>query len=214
MEPYTTALKITPSDPPSSASLTIKRTFNRFRLSGKPRSLGKRRIVAWSEMFPALQRKCVLLPAMIMAALAIAAGGCQSRGFLSQSNPQLYDRSNRSPFRDAREVILIASNDSKPNSITPQARDEASSIFAERCAVCHGDDGGGTGPGAANLNPKPQNFRSRKWQKSMSDDQIAKIIVNGGSSVGLSASMAANPDLEGQPDVVAALVERVRKFGK
>jgi len=26
--------------------------------------------------------------------------------------------------------------------------------------------------------------------------------------------MAANPDLEGQPDVVAALVERVRKFGK
>ena len=97
---------------------------------------------------------------------------------------------------------------------SPEAREAANSIFAERCAVCHGDDGGGAGPGAANLNPKPQNFRSRKWQKSMTDQQIAMIIVNGGSSVGLSASMAANPDLEGQPDVVAALVERVRKFGK
>ena len=106
------------------------------------------------------------------------------------------------------------SNDAKPNAVTPAARDAANSIFAERCAVCHGDDGGGAGPGAANLNPKPQNFRSRKWQKSMTDQQIAAIIVNGGSSVGLSASMAANPDLEGQPDVVAALVERVRKFAK
>ncbi len=106
------------------------------------------------------------------------------------------------------------SNGAKPNSISPEAREAANSIFAERCAVCHGDDGGGAGPGAANLNPKPQNFRSGKWQKSMSDQQIAMIIVNGGSSVGLSASMAANPDLEGQPDVVAALVERIRKFVK
>jgi mono/diheme cytochrome c family protein len=110
--------------------------------------------------------------------------------------------------------ILVTANDAKPGTVTPEARDAANSIFAERCAVCHGDDGGGAGPGAANLNPKPQNFRSRKWQKSMTDQQIAMIIVNGGSSVGLSASMAANPDLEGQPDVVAALVERVRKFGK
>jgi mono/diheme cytochrome c family protein len=111
-------------------------------------------------------------------------------------------------------MSLAGSNSAKPNSVTPEAREAANSIFAERCAVCHGDDGGGAGPGAANLNPKPQNFRSRKWQKSMSDQQIAMIIVNGGSSAGLSASMAANPDLEGQPDVVAALVERIRKFAK
>jgi len=70
------------------------------------------------------------------------------------------------------------SNDTKPNSVSPEAREAANSIFAERCAVCHGDDGGGAGPGAANLNPKPQNFRSGKWQKSMSDHQIAMIIVN------------------------------------
>jgi mono/diheme cytochrome c family protein len=135
-------------------------------------------------MFPTLGRIRVLFATVLMMALSSASIG------------------------------WAGSNGAKPIEITPEARDAANSIFAERCAVCHGDDGGGAGPGAANLNPKPQNFRSRKWQKSMSDDQIAKIIVNGGSSVGLSASMAANPDLEGQPDVVAALVERVRKFGK
>ena len=165
-------------------------------------------------MFLALHRKCALLPAVIMAALAFAAGGCQSRGFLTPSNPQLYDRANRNPVRKSGGLILIGSKESKPNSITPQAREEALSIFAERCAVCHGDDGGGVGPAAASLNPKPANFRSRRWQSSMSDERIAMIIVNGGTSAGLSASMASNPDLEGQPDVVAALVEHIRRLGK
>ncbi len=87
-------------------------------------------------------------------------------------------------------------------------------MFAERCAVCHGVDGGGEGPGASNLNPKPANFRSRKWQRSVSDEKMAKVIVYGGTSVGLSASMASNPDLEAQPEVVAALVERIRNFSR
>ena len=165
-------------------------------------------------MFSKLQRKCALLLTVIMAALAFAAVGYQSRSFLIRSTPKLYAHSNRSPFRDTGGVIFIGSNDSKPNSIAPQARDEALSIFAERCAVCHGVDGGGAGPAAGSLNPKPANFRNRKWQSSMSDQRIAMIIVKGGTSVGLSASMASNPDLEGQPDVVAALVEHIRKFAK
>ena len=141
-------------------------------------------------MFPAVGRIGALLSTVVMMAVAFASIGW------------------------AGGMILVGSNGAKPNSVSPEAREAANSIFAERCAVCHGEDGGGAGPGAANLNPKPQNFRSRKWQKSMSDQQIVIIIVNGGSSVGLSASMAANPDLEGQPDVVAALIERIRKFGK
>ena len=164
-------------------------------------------------MFWALQRKCALLPAAILAALTFTAAGCQGRGVLTPSNRQFHDRSNR-PFRYIGGLIPIGSNGSKANSITPQAREEALSIFAERCAVCHGVDGDGAGPAAGSLNPKPANFRSRKWQSSMSDERMATIIVNGGTSVGLSASMASNPDLEGQPDVVAALIEHIRKFGE
>lgn len=163
------------------------------------------------EMFPALQRKCALLPAVILAALAIAGMGCQSRDVLKPSSPH---SSTGSAFREGGGVILIGSDDSKPNSTTPQAREQALSIFAERCAVCHGVDGDGAGPAAASMNPKPADFRSRKWQSSMSDERIAMIIVKGGTSAGLSASMASNPDLEGQPEVVAALVEHIRKLGK
>jgi hypothetical protein len=75
-------------------------------------------------------------------------------------------------------------------------------------------EGHGDGPGAASLNPKPINFHKRSWQKSVTDDQIAKAIVEGGSAVGVSSQMAANPDLEDEPEVVKALVAHVRELGK
>ncbi|MBF6558796.1 MAG: c-type cytochrome [Candidatus Binataceae bacterium] len=101
-----------------------------------------------------------------------------------------------------------------PAAVTADARAQAAEIFTSRCATCHGDQGRGNGPAAANLNPRPVNFHSRKWQRSVTDARIAQAIVQGGKAVGLSAEMASNPDLENEPAVVAALVERVRKLGK
>lgn len=102
----------------------------------------------------------------------------------------------------------------RSNANSKRARAQAKLIFSERCAVCHGVDGGGDGPAASNLNPRPVSFRNAKWQASATDQRIAKVIVNGGTSVGLSASMASNPDLADQPEVVAALVKHVRSFAK
>ncbi len=98
--------------------------------------------------------------------------------------------------------------------ITNDDRAKAGDIFKEKCATCHGDDGRGNGPAAANLKPRPIDFHSHNWQKSASDDKITKAIIFGGRAVGLSGQMAPNPDLENEPAIVAALVERIRKFGK
>ena len=110
-------------------------------------------------------------------------------------------------FRDVASAAVLP-------AVSGEARAQAESIFGERCAVCHGDNGEGNGPGAGNLNPKPVNFHNQKWQRSISDERIAKAIVYGGQAVGVSASMAPNPDLESKPEIVAALVERIRKLGK
>jgi len=99
-------------------------------------------------------------------------------------------------------------------AVTPEAREEASQIFEERCSSCHGPQGRGDGPAAENLKPRPRDFQNKHWQKSVSDAEIAKAIVYGGSSVGLSGEMAPNPDLETEPAIVNALVERVRKLAK
>lgn len=96
----------------------------------------------------------------------------------------------------------------------PNPADEAATIFKQRCVVCHGDHGAGDGPGAAALNPKPRAFALPEWQASVTDEHIAKTIVEGGAAVGKNAAMAPNPDLKGKREVVAELVKIVRKFKK
>jgi mono/diheme cytochrome c family protein len=99
-------------------------------------------------------------------------------------------------------------------AITDDARAKAGDIFSERCAACHGANGKGDGPAAANLKPPPIDFHSQNWQKSVTDDSITKAIVFGGRAVGKSGQMAPNPDLENEPAIVAALVEKIRGWGK
>lgn len=98
--------------------------------------------------------------------------------------------------------------------ITPAARTEAQQVFASRCAVCHGAEGRGDGPGGAALTPQPRNYHDAAWQDSVTDQEIEQAIVYGGAAVGRSPTMVANPDLGNKPTVVAALREMIRNFGK
>jgi len=98
--------------------------------------------------------------------------------------------------------------------ITPEVRQQAQQIFSTRCAVCHGAEGRGDGPGGAGLDPKPRNYHDTAWQDSVTDKEIEQAIVYGGAAVGRSPAMVANPDLGSKPAIVAALREIVRNFGK
>ncbi len=91
---------------------------------------------------------------------------------------------------------------------------EAHEIFAARCTPCHGPSGEGNGPASASLDPKPRNFHDKSWQTSVDDTHIVKAIQYGGAAIGKSAAMPPNPDLTGKPQVVAALRDHIRGFGK
>jgi mono/diheme cytochrome c family protein len=112
------------------------------------------------------------------------------------------------------QTAVFASTSTPKVKITDDARAKAGDIFTERCAACHGPDGRGNGPAAANLKPKPIDFHNRNWQRSVTDDAMTKAIIFGGHSVGKSSQMAPNPDLENEPAIVAALVEKIRKWDK
>lgn len=99
-------------------------------------------------------------------------------------------------------------------AVPMSAADEARGILVSRCVMCHGSDGKGDGPTAVTLNPKPRDFSNKEWQKATSDAQLKLAITKGGASVGKSALMPGNPDLEGKPEVVAQLVEAVRAYGR
>ena len=150
----------------------------------------------------------VLRAALLLIVVCFSAGqmACE------RGKPAEATQNAGAPAPAGEGVARVAS--ASAAALSNEARLTAESIFGDRCAVCHGDNGDGNGPGAANLAPRPMNFHDRKWQQSVSDDKIARAIVYGGQAVGVSAAMAANPDLEGRPDVVAALVERIRKLGR
>ncbi|MCL4831181.1 MAG: c-type cytochrome [Caldilineaceae bacterium] len=50
--------------------------------------------------------------------------------------------------------------------------------YTQYCAVCHGNEGKGDGPGAAALNPKPADFSAEHVQV-LSDGGLFWFITNG-----------------------------------
>jgi mono/diheme cytochrome c family protein len=85
----------------------------------------------------------------------------------------------------------------------------ASSVFAARCALCHGMNGDGDGPSSATLNPKPRRFSDALWQASVTDEQIKQVILMGGGARKLSTLMIPSPDLKDKPEL-DALVAFIR----
>ena len=81
------------------------------------------------------------------------------------------------------------------------------------CALCHGALGKGDGVNAQGFPTKPRNYTDAKWQASVTDDDIKKIIVKGGKAVGKSDTMPGQPQLEGDPEL-DSLVKIIRGFGK
>jgi mono/diheme cytochrome c family protein len=91
---------------------------------------------------------------------------------------------------------------------------QAQAMFNTVCATCHGADGTGNGPAAANLNPKPRNYTDPQWQASVTDEDIKKTILLGGQAVGKSPMMPGQPQLKDDPAVLDELVKIIRGFGK
>jgi mono/diheme cytochrome c family protein len=148
----------------------------------------------------------------LTTALFILAG-CSSNSGNEQAKT---DGSAPASTKEAAQVAPAKGATPAPGKegVTTAARQEAAQIFDTRCAACHGAAGKGDGAAAAALDPKPQNYHDMAWQKSVTDEEIAKAIVHGGVSVGKSPIMVPNPDLESKPEVVQALVDKIRGFGE
>ncbi len=111
----------------------------------------------------------------------------------------------------AGPVELPTSNVAPPPAPTTPT-EKADALFGSLCSSCHGSDGHADTVTARALTPRPRAFADAQWQRSVTDEQLAKTIVEGGAAVGKSPLMPANPDLATQPEVVKELISRVRSF--
>lgn len=88
------------------------------------------------------------------------------------------------------------------------------STYAQRCAMCHGDKGGGDGPLAATMPEglKPRNLTAGGNKYATDDAKLAEILEKGGAAVGLSPLMPPQPDLKGND--LADLIAFVKSLKK
>jgi mono/diheme cytochrome c family protein len=85
----------------------------------------------------------------------------------------------------AATLLLVRSNARADDASTAKAGEN----YKSYCAKCHGESGKGDGPGAAMLNPKPRDYTDCKVMQNKKDDELIKVITDGGDSIGLSADM-------------------------
>ncbi len=159
-----------------------------------------------------MHKSIVALSLATVVSLAVAcsgdpakAGGTPSAPTPAAPTPSAPTPSAPTPAAPAVAPTIVAALDPKA---------EAEQVFTTRCALCHGADGKGETDTGKALNPHPRNYNDAAWQKSVTDDYIGKVILQGGAAVGKSPMMAANPDLTDKPEVVKNLVAKVRSFNK
>lgn len=112
-------------------------------------------------------------------------------------------------------LLLSGRASAAPDAPTAEARAadaEARELYASTCVSCHGPGGRGDGLAAAGLPAKPASFSDPSWQKKVSDQEIERAIVGGGTAVGKSPLMPPNPALAQKPQVVTALRSMIRGF--
>lgn len=128
----------------------------------------------------------------ILAASALLVGACASQ----------------SEGDKAPEPTTSAAKPATP-AATPARLEKGRGIYQTNCVACHGEGGKGDGPGAGVLKPPPRDHTDAAYMKTLSDDDIRKIITMGGAIKG-KPLMPSSPQIRGEE--LDALVAYVRSL--
>lgn len=96
------------------------------------------------------------------------------------------------PFTAGRTLQRVGE---APAAVSAEDLNHGLQLFNRYCASCHGYDGGGAGPAARNLDPKPRDFRAAQFLYGSAvgegglptDRELKTTIRNGVTSRGMPA---------------------------
>ena len=95
-------------------------------------------------------------------------------------------------------VGLITGVGTVQNAMSAGNVEAGGKLYQARCAPCHGPDGKAATPTAQALTPKPRDHTDGAYMNQLSNEQLVKVIKNGGPAVGKSQIMPAHADLNDQ----------------
>ena len=136
-------------------------------------------------------------------------------------------RSDRALFKQEENVgnkkIARLNEDGSLPAPVEESTDDAAAVavaanpvmekYQTFCSACHGANGASDGPAAMAMNPKPRNLTDPAWQDSVDDARIYKVLKEGGTAIGISATMAAWGGVLSD-DEINEMVKIVRSFRK
>jgi mono/diheme cytochrome c family protein len=122
--------------------------------------------------------------ALLGVAVAIAASFLHD-GLSARARP---NRLEIRVARNVRHLVIPASAQATQNPVLASAEDlrDARLHFADHCAICHANDGGGKTMIGEGLYPKPPDLRLPQTQ-NLSDGELFWIIENGIRFTGMPA---------------------------
>lgn len=83
-------------------------------------------------------------------------------------------------------VIVSLATSAQAGSTAAQ---KAQADYMLHCAPCHGDQGDGKGQLAESLAKPPRNHTDSKYMSTRTDDQLIKVVTDGGAAAGLDEGM-------------------------
>ncbi len=135
-----------------------------------------------------MERRTLVLVISALALLGLVAGAATSLlhdGLSSRATPNRFEVV---VARTARHLAIPSNAQLAQNPILASEEDlrDARLHFADHCAICHGNDGGGQTVTGDGLYPKPPDLRLPETQ-NLSDGELFWIIENGVRFTGMPA---------------------------
>lgn len=134
-----------------------------------------------------MKRSTLILVVVVAMAVAVGfvAASILHNGMSARATPTALEAMMA---RNARHLAIPAEARAQKNPIVASEENlrDARLHFADHCATCHGNDGGGDTMIGKGLYPKPPDLRLKETQK-LSDGELFWIIENGVRFTGMPA---------------------------
>ena len=99
------------------------------------------------------------------------------------------------PDSAASSAGTVQAAAAKPG-VTPAMLEKGRDIYKANCIACHGEGGRGDGAAAGALKPPPRDHTDRAYMSTLTDKNLADVIVMGGAIKG-KPLMPSHPQLRG-----------------
>jgi mono/diheme cytochrome c family protein len=135
-----------------------------------------------------MKSRHTVLWALLVILILVAAYGLTDmrRGFSASEQPSRLETVIARTMRNLA-IPRDAKNATNPLPASENNLREGREHFADHCAFCHANDGGGQSETGPNLYPPPPDLRQSQTQ-NLTDGEIYSIIANGVRLTGMPAS--------------------------